>query len=121
MDHIVMSEMSFHGYVGVFPEEKDRGQTFIVSCDMAFDKIPGAVTDKLEDTVDYSVVYDVIKAEVMSSRCDLIEHLAYEIAGKVLDCSDLIKSVEITVSKPEAPVEGNFKTMLTKITRSRGE
>ena len=121
MDHIVMSEMSFHGYVGVFPEEKDRGQTFIVSCDMAFDKIPGAVTDKLEDTVDYSVVYDVIKAEVMSSRCDLIEHLAYEIAGKVLDCSDLIKSVEITVSKPEAPVEGSFRTMLTKITRSRGE
>ena len=121
MDHIVMSEMRFHGYVGVFPEEKERGQTFIVSCDMAFDKIPGAVTDRLEDTVDYSAVYDVIKDEVTSSGCDLIEHLAYEIGGKVLSCSDLIKSVEVTVSKPEAPVDGNFKTMLTKITRSRGE
>jgi dihydroneopterin aldolase len=116
-----MSEMRFHGYTGVFPEEKERGQIFIVSCDMAFDKIPGAVTDRLEDTVDYAVVYDVIKEEVTSSKCDLIEHLAYEIGGKVLACSDLIKSVEITVSKPEAPVEGNFRTMLTKITRNRGE
>ncbi|MCR5528642.1 MAG: dihydroneopterin aldolase [Saccharofermentans sp.] len=121
MDHIVMSEMRFHGHVGVFPEEKENGQIFIVSCDMAFDKIPGAVTDKLEDTVDYAVVYDVIKQEVTTSRCDLIEHLAYEIAGKVLEVSDLIKNVEITVSKPEAPVNGNFKTMLTKITRERGE
>ena len=121
MDHIVMSEMRFHGYVGVFPEEKERGQIFIVSCDMLFDKIPGAVTDRLEDTVDYAAVYEVIKEEVTTSKCDLIEHLAYEIAGKVLKVSDLIKSVEITVSKPEAPVNGNFKTMLTRITRERGE
>lgn len=121
MDHIVMSEMRFHGYVGVFPEEKERGQIFIVSCDMLFDKIPGAVTDRLEDTVDYAAVYEVIKEEVTTSKCDLIEHLAYEIAGKVLKVSDIIKSVEITVSKPEAPVNGNFKTMLTRITRERGE
>ncbi|MCQ2504416.1 MAG: dihydroneopterin aldolase [Saccharofermentans sp.] len=121
MDHIVMSQMDFYGYIGCLPEEKEKGQPFIVSCDMAFEKIPGAVTDRLEDTVDYSAVYEIIKAEVTTSECNLIEHLAYEIAGKVLDYSNLIDSVKITVSKPEAPVEGSFKTMLTEITRKRGE
>ena len=121
MDHVKMCDMEFYGYTGCLPEEKEKGQVFIVTCDMGFNEIPGAVTDKLEDTVNYAEVYELIKDIVTTGRGNLIENLAYNIAGCVLGFSNLIDEVTITVSKPQAPVEGIFRTMETTVTRRREE
>lgn len=116
---IKMSSMEFYGYTGCLPEEKENGQIFIIDCEMMFDELPGAVNDRLEDTVDYSKVYEVIK-DITENNCfDLIEHLAYEIAGKVLETDGLIREVRIRVSKPDAPIDGVFGAMEAEITRSR--
>ena len=119
MDHLRMVDMEFYGYTGCLPEEKEKGQTFVVTVDMACNRIPGAMTDNLNDTINYAEVYDRIKEYVTPSKGDLIENLAYEIGGIVLKCSDIPDEVTVTVSKPEAPVVGIFKTMETVITRNR--
>lgn len=115
MDHLKMLEMEFHGYTGCLPEEKENGQTFIVSVDMAFLRNKGAITDNLEDTVNYAELYELIKNFVTTSKGNLIENLAYEIGLIVLNYTLLPDSVVVTVSKPNAPVEGMFKTMETSI------
>lgn len=115
MDHLKMTEMTFHGYTGCLPEEKENGQTFIVSVDMAFSRNKGALTDNLEDTVNYAELYELIKKFVTTSKGNLIENLAYEIGLIVLNYTLLPDSVVVTVSKPDAPVEGMFKTMETSI------
>lgn len=113
---IRMCDMEFYGYTGCLPEEKINGQTFIISCEMTCDDLPGTVTDELTDTVNYAEVYEVIKKETEESHCNLIEHLAHVIATKVLKVSNLITEVKITVSKPQAPIDGKFRTMETEVT-----
>ncbi len=119
MDHLRMCDMKFHGYTGCLPFEKENGQIFIVSVDMSFNRNKGAITDNLNDTVNYAELYELIKGFVTTSKGDLIENLAYEIGGIVLNYTTLPDSVEVTVSKPEAPVEGDFRTMEVSIVRNR--
>lgn len=119
MDHLRMVDMEFYGYTGCLPEEKENGQTFIVTIDMECRRIPGSVTDNLNDTVNYAELYELIKNFVTTSKGDLIENLAYEIGGIVLNYSSIPDSVSVTVSKPQAPVVGTFRTMETTITRNR--
>ena len=113
---IRMCDMEFYGYTGCLPEEKIQGQNFVITCTMVCDSLPGTVTDELSDTVNYAEVYEIIKKETEESHCNLIEHLAYVIANKVLKVSELISEVTIKVSKPEAPIDGKFKAMETEVT-----
>ena len=115
MAKIRMCDMEFYGYTGCLPEEKKQGQTFIVTVEMDCEDLVGCISDRLEDTVDYSKVYDIVKNIVESSHCNLIEHLCFSIARELLDSSDLITEVKVTVSKPNAPVNGKFRTMETEV------
>lgn len=119
MDRISLKNMKLFGYTGCLPEEKENGQYFYVSIDMFCRKIPGAVTDDLNDTVNYADVYEITKQIVEKSDCNLIEHLAFMIGRRVISKYDLTDSVRVLVRKPDAPVEGEFDAMETEITVSR--
>lgn len=118
MDSIIMKDMKFFGYVGCLESEKKQGQNFYVTCEMFFEpSIDACYSDKLEDTVDYSVVFDIIKKTVEEADYDLIERLAQVIADGVLSYDKRIKKTVITVSKPEAPIAGTFGSMIVRIER----
>ncbi|MBR1796889.1 MAG: 2-amino-4-hydroxy-6-hydroxymethyldihydropteridine diphosphokinase [Clostridiales bacterium] len=121
MDRISLKGMKIYGYTGCLPEEKEKGQYFIIDVDMLCHDIPGAVSDKLEDTINYAAVYKLTEDIVTSARFDLIEHMAYEIGRKVIAFSGLIDSVRVLVRKPDAPVDGEFECMETEITVARRE
>ena len=119
MDIIRLKNMEFKGHTGCFEEEKINGQRFIVSCEIFYDRIQGRITDSLNDTCDYSVIYNRIKTIVENDHGNLIEHLAYVIAGDVLMNARGAKSVTVTVSKPDCPIDGVFETMEAVISRDR--
>lgn len=121
MDYILLSKMRFFGHTGCFEEEKLNGQTFYVTVKLGFNSILGSYTDKLTDTINYAEVYDICKNIVTSFSNDLIEYLAGSIADKILDFDSRIEEVEVTVSKPEAPVDGDFETMAVTINRTKKE
>ncbi len=113
-----MRDMKFKGHVGCLDSEKINGQPFVVTCEMFFDpSIDACYTDKLDDTVDYSVIFDIIRDTVEDCDCDLIERLAQLIAEKILAFDQRIKKTVITVSKPEAPIAGTFASMEVRIER----
>lgn len=65
-------------------------------------------------------VYQVIKACVTGNRHQLLEHLAEEIAQRVLkqfSCT----SVRVEVHKPQAPIPGIFRDVSVEIWREAGE
>ena len=72
--------MEFYGYHGVNPEEKVQGQKFIIDVDINCNlSLPGQ-TDDLNDTVNYSNIYKLIKNIVEGPSFDLIESVAEKIA-----------------------------------------
>ncbi|MCQ2482710.1 MAG: 2-amino-4-hydroxy-6-hydroxymethyldihydropteridine diphosphokinase [Clostridia bacterium] len=119
MDYILLSKMRFFGHTGCFDKEKQDGQYFYVTVKMGVEEIKGAETDNLEDTIDYSVIYDICKETVEGSSCNLIEYLAGGIAERILAADKRILSVSVTVSKPNAPIDGEFDTMAVTVNRQQ--
>lgn len=119
MDRIVIKDLEIYAYHGVLEEEKRKGQPFIVSVELFLNLREAGLTDDLDKTVNYAEICEVISREMTESRYDLIESAAESVADAILLNYHLIKSVRVTVSKPEAPIDMSFDTVYVDITRER--
>lgn len=119
MDTIVLKNMIFYGHTGVLEEEKIKGQKFVITIEIRFDRIKGCDTDDLADTADYSVICDKAKEIVENDYGNLIEHLGQQIADMVMKEVPGAASCAVTVGKPDAPVFAVFQTMEVRIERTR--
>ncbi len=104
-DKILLESMTFYGYHGVDPAEKELGQRFIVDVEITRDlRVPGE-SDDLADTINYAEVFRAVREVMEGPSRDLIESVAETIAGKLLDAFET-PSVRVKVMKPEAPIKG---------------
>jgi dihydroneopterin aldolase len=102
----------------VFPEERERGQTFVVDLVLGLDTRPAAAEDDLTRTVHYGIVAEEVAALVAGDPVDLIETLAERIAESCLR-HERVEEVEVCVHKPEAPITVPFDDVTVTLTRSR--
>ena len=118
-DQILLSGLAFHGFTGVFSFEKQVGQKFIIDLTLCFQHLDAVDSDKLTDTVHYGTVFSIVKEIAEGQRYDLIERLAGEISTTLLADFSLIDAVDVVVSKPQAPVDGEFEAMRVHVFRAR--
>ena len=76
-------------------------------------------TDSINETVDYSAVYGTIQKIVEGDPYKLIEKVAAVIARAILAEYSLVQAVEVTLHKPQAPIDGHFDDVLFVIRRER--
>ena len=105
-DRIILKGMRFYGYHGVNSEEKALGQSYVVDLEADVDlTVPGA-TDRLEDTISYTLIYRTVKSVVEGDSQNLLESVAQTIADRVL--AELpLDGVRVRVKKPNPPVKGS--------------
>ena len=115
---IRLSGVEAIGYHGVLDSERAKGQKFIVDCELEVDTKLAIETDDINDAVDYSAVAELINTQIQSEPVNLIEVLANRIATEILKNFLLVKTVEITVHKPDAPIEVPFKNVSTTVIRT---
>jgi dihydroneopterin aldolase len=65
------------------------------------------MSDDPEDTVNYSLVYRMVKQIVEGQSRTLLENVAEAISGGVLDQFD-VDAVRVIVKKPEVPMKGSI-------------
>ncbi len=120
-DRLSVLGMRFLGRHGVLPDEKVTSQRFEVDVVLHADLSEAAERDDLAATVDYSAVFDLVRAIVEGTSFDLIEALAGTIAKAVLTASDptRVSTVEVRVRKPDAPIGGEFDTVEATLVRRR--
>ena len=104
-DKILLTGMTFYGYHGVRPEEKELGQRFVVDVEMDVDLRAAGSSDDLNQTVDYSHVYRVVKEIFEGPSRNLLEALADETAGAVLR-TFAVEGVRVRVAKPHVSIKG---------------
>ena len=120
MDKIYIKGLRVYGYHGVKPEEKEKGQPFILDITLSADlSIPGA-SDRLEDTVNYSKVSKTAAAVMLSQKDDLIERAASRVAEAILGEYEKIPEVTVLLKKPRAPIAADFEYVAVEVTRTRG-
>ena len=74
MAKITLENMEFHAFHGCMEHEQQLGNTFIVSVCMELDTSLAGATDELVHTLNYQLVYDVVKTQ-MEIPSKLIEQV----------------------------------------------
>lgn len=119
MDKITIKGLKVYAYHGVLEKEADEGQYFYITVDYYMNLRNAGVSDVLADTVSYDEAAHVVVDVVTEDRCDLIETVAENICSALLIKYPVIGKVVTTVSKPDAPIELDFKTVSVTVERSR--
>ncbi|MBA3447205.1 MAG: dihydroneopterin aldolase [Pseudaminobacter sp.] len=103
---IRIKNCAFFARHGVLDEEETLGQRFYVDAVLTVDPGRALEDDSIDGTVDYGVAFGVIEKIITGERRFLIEALALEVGKALTERFPQIKSAEITVRKPNAPVRG---------------
>ena len=106
-DKIMLKGLAFYGHHGVSPHEKALGQRFIVDVTLECDTRAAGLSDDLADAVDYVPAYEIVKAVMEGESKDLIESVAEDIAGQILETLN-VSAVRVTIKKPEVAIRGSI-------------
>lgn len=117
-DRISLLGVRARGFHGVLAEEKRDGQDFVVDVVLHLDLAPAGTSDDLALTINYAEVGADVVRRIEGPSLDLIEALAEQIAGDAL-ARPGVRSVEVTVHKPSAPVGVPFGDVAVTLLRSR--
>ncbi|MHA6728624.1 dihydroneopterin aldolase [Devosia sp. A369] len=103
-DRIILKDLGFYGYHGVFAEEATLGQRFFIDIELGADLSVPASTDRLSTGISYADIYDVIKAAFEARRMKLLEAVAQNIVDAIFESFEGVTWVIIRLRKPEAPI-----------------
>lgn len=120
MAKITLENMEFYAYHGCMEHEKQLGNTFFVTTALTLDTETAGKTDKLEDTLNYQHVYDIVKME-MNIPSKLIEHIARRIVDSLLNKLPQIEAVYIKLTKLNPPLGAKVASVCIEIEKKRSK
>ena len=118
MGKIVLENMEFYGFHGVLAHEKELGNTFVVTLEMEVDTTKAGMTDHLDDTVNYQLIYNAIRKQ-MEIPSNLLEHLSHRIADKLMNKFPRIKALTLRLSKLNPPLGGKVERVSIELEERR--
>ena len=117
-DEIRIEKLEVYAYHGVYPEERKRGQIFLVNTVLHTDTHRAGTEDKVELSTDYGAVSMFIDRWMKENTCHTLEAVAGNLAREILLNFDLINALDLEILKPEAPIPLTFGCVSVKIHRS---
>ena len=101
MDRIHIKDLVVRGILGINPDERVNKQDILVNVTLWADTSAAAVSDDIEDAVNYKTITKRIIAHLEEGEPMLVERVVQEIADICLD-DERVEQVEVTVEKPGA-------------------
>ena len=105
---IRLNKMVFYGYHGTQPEERKLGQRYIVDFELETSSDNDVNIRHIEDTIDYTMVYDLIKNVMEEHSYHLMENCANHVLDTVMSSFESIIFSEIKIIKPSVPINGSL-------------
>jgi 7,8-dihydroneopterin aldolase/epimerase/oxygenase len=100
---IEVSGLSLYTHVGVTEAEREIGQRLLLDLRLDVGDVDATLTDRLEDTIDYSEVCQMANLVAQQRTYKTLERLCTAIADRLLENYDA-HSVWIKAAKPEPPM-----------------
>ena len=116
---IHLNDMVFYGYHGVHPEERKLGQRFIVDFTYESASQHDSEIRHLEDTIDYTKVYEIIRHTLEVKEFYLLEVCANTILESILKEFPTIIKTNVRIRKPSVPINGSLSSVEVEMERSR--
>ena len=121
MNQIIIKNLKIFAYHGVHDFEKKDGQEFFVDAVLDLPEMPGFENDEISRVISYSEVVRVIKKVMTEKSYNLIEKVALKIISEIFSSFYEVKSVDITVKKPQAPIKEEFEYVAVRFKKTRSE
>ncbi len=115
MGKIMLERMEFFAYHGCFHEEQIIGTLFLVDLELDVDTTKAEQSDHLEDTINYQIVYGLVRHE-MEQKSQLLENIAHRILDSVKTTFPEISSIRVKISKVNPPLGGKVKQVACVLT-----
>src|ERR1051325_7381791 len=103
MATIEINDISLYAYHGCYEEEQSVGQYYTVNISIQANIVGACKNDDLTKTIDYTNVYDIVKAE-MAVKSKLIEHVAFRIKQKIQQSFPGIENLQVSIVKINPPI-----------------
>lgn len=117
MDKIKIKGIKVYANHGLFDSEKILGQEFVVDCCMCLDI--SNCSERIEKTAHYGdVTMDIVKY-MKENRFDLLETLANSMSKYLLLKYPIIRELELSIHKPQAPIPTVFSDIELTVVRKR--
>lgn len=101
---IRLEDIQLTAYHGVLAQEREQGNTFLVTVSLSLPEQRAVQTDVLSDTVNYKRIYDIV-AKQMAIPSNLLEH----VAGRIRCALHQVwpeAVVNVQIKKKNPPVGG---------------
>ena len=102
MDRIFVKDLLVRGIVGIKPDERANRQDIVVNATFWVDTRPAALSDRIEETVNYRSAAKAMIAHIESDGPQLVEKLAADLVRICFESDPRIQAVELSVEKPGA-------------------
>lgn len=102
---ITIDKMRCYAFHGVMPQERTVGTEYEVTLSIRYPAVQATLTDRLDQTVDYSILCDIIR-HTMATPSKLIERVCGRIIEAVCSRFPQIEGGSVTVSKLNPPIAG---------------
>ena len=113
---IKINQIQLFGYHGLYEEEKENGQNFIISLSIDIDYTDK--NDKIKNTVDYTKIINEVKDIFNEKRYNLIESLAVVISDNLMK-NKKIKSLDISIKKESPPIDAKLNSVEVNLRKIR--
>lgn len=100
-DHIFIEQLRLPARIGVYESEKQDAQEVLLDIQLAFDTRSAALSDRLNDTLDYAQLCQQLAERCLQRHTELVETLAEDLAQLCL-ADSRVQSVSLKLGKPHA-------------------
>lgn len=114
MGKIKLEGMKFRANIGVTELERAAGNDVEVSVSYDCDTDSPGLSDRIEDALDYVLVYDAV-AEEMKKECNLIENAAMRILLSIKKKFPMISNITVKFCKYYPVVSGTLSRSVIEI------
>jgi dihydroneopterin aldolase len=118
MGKIFVEGIKIYAFHGCFKEEADIGTNFQVDVVLDSDLSKPALSDDINDAVNYQAVFTVIK-EQMAIRSNLLENVAKRISDTLFNEFPTVANIKLKVSKLNVPLGGHIDNVAIQIENER--
>ena len=100
---IEISGLSLYTHLGVTAAEREIGQRLLIDLRIDVGECDATVTDRIEDTVDYGQVCEMVNLVAQQRTYKTLERLCAAVADRLLEQYD-VGTVWVKAAKPEPPL-----------------
>ena len=111
--------LSIYTHHGVTDAEQEIGQRLVIDISFDVPHCDAVLTDRIEDTIDYAEVADIVALAATERSYRTLERLCGVISERLMERfgSDLVR---VRAAKPEPPVPLAIEEVAVEVVRERG-